>query len=767
MSDRRTQPRESTRDGDARRLPLTLGQWLALLIVAFFLGPLCVSNLWGYLQTRRYITEAAFRNIRNVAALEASETHEFVQATENLVPSIVAGNQHLFQLLRTLAREEDERARRSLTRELEAHLVAKAREGKSVEEFRVISPGGVTLASSGSGHEVGSDLAITRCFESGRNRAGIVGFDYSHQEHSQEDSEPPSHAHEEPDLLVAAPIHDSEGAFLGVFCARFGFDDIHRNLVIAHSDRTSQANLFLLDEGGRIVSSSFETAHVTYGEELSSLQSAVIRSREPWEGRHRLGSGQEIITAFAPIPTLGWGVAVEVPVALALADLERLKWQALGASAILASILGLAVVFGWRTLVRPLQAFARASDRMAFGTPGETVGPRGPRELVELGSAFNRMSLALRDSQDTLESRVAERTRELRESRELSELLLDSIDQRVVVLDTECQIIKANSAAIRMHGGGILGVTCCEAFEGLSSPSPSCPARRTIETGLPVFDERSQTTLSGLEVVYVETYPVLNADGGVESVVEIGRIVTAEKKLQLQMMYQEKMAAFGQLAAGLAHEIGNPLASIESQLQLAQHDPKRVDETLEVVRKQVKRIDRMLRELVGFSRRKRDEVALVSANQVVVDVVRLLDHDPRARSIRILRHLTDDLPGVRTTEDHLVQVLLNLGLNALDALDAMEETGTVDFETGVENGWVTIRVRDGGCGIPEETRSHLFEPFFTTKPPGRGTGLGLFVSRGTIEAMGGRLDLERTGSDGTTFVVRLSIDRDTPAGAKQ
>jgi C4-dicarboxylate-specific signal transduction histidine kinase len=763
MSEPQRQLQESTGGGNARRLPLTLGQWLALLIVAFFLGPLCVSNLWGYFQTRRYIEEAAFRNIRNVAALEASETLEFVQAAENLVPSIVAGNEHLFRLLRTLAIERDEGARRALTRDLEAHLVAKAREGKSVEEFRVISPRGVLMASSRSDLEIGSDLAATRCFDSGRNRAGIVGFDYRHQEHSPEDSASPSRAHQEPDLLVAAPIHGSEGVFLGVFCARFEFD-IHSKLVIAHSDRTSQANLYLLDEEGRIVSSSFETGFASYGEALSSLDPAVIRSREPWDGRQRLDSGEEIIAVFAPIPALGWGVAVEVPVALALADLERLKWQALGASSILALILGLAVVLGWRMVTRPLRAFARASDHMASGTPGETVHPRGPREIVELGSAFNRMSLALKDSQDTLESRVAERTRELGESREFSELLLDSIDQRVVVLDTDCRIIKANSAAIRMHGNSILGATCCEAFEGSSAPSSNCTAARTIETGRPVSGERSQRTLGGLEVVYIETYPVFDSDGRVESVVEIGRIVTAEKKRQVQMMYQEKMSAFGQLAAGLAHDIGNPLASIESQLQLAQHDPTRVDQTLEVVRKQVKRMDRMLRELVGFSRRKRDKVILVSVNQVVDDVVRLLEHDPRARSIRILLDLTDNLPGVRTTEDHLVQVLLNLGLNALDA---MEEVGAVEFETGVEKSWVTIRVRDGGCGIPEEARNHLFEPFFTTKPTGRGTGLGLFVSRATVESMGGRLDLERTGSDGTTFVVRLRVDRDMPAGGKQ
>jgi C4-dicarboxylate-specific signal transduction histidine kinase len=238
--------------------------------------------------------------------------------------------------------------------------------------------------------------------------------------------------------------------------------------------------------------------------------------------------------------------------------------------------------------------------------------------------------------------------------------------------------------------------------------------------------------------------------------------VTAEKKLQMQMVYQEKMAAFGQLAAGIAHEIGNPLASIESQLQLAQHDPARVQQTLEIVHKQVTRIDRMLRELVGFARRRRGETILVSVNQVVDDVARLLEHDPRAHTIRVVRRLATSLPGIRTTEDHLAQVLLNLGLNALDA---MSEAGAVEFRTSSENGSVTIRVMDSGSGIPDDARAHLFEPFFTTKAPGHGTGLGLFVSSAIIETMGGRLELERTGPEGTTFAVHLEADSAQEGGA--
>lgn len=527
-------------------------------------------------------------------------------------------------------------------------------------------------------------------------------------------------------------------------------------MLIAQSQRTDRASLYLLDQKGRIVCGSFaEGSDAPYGERLSNLEASVPALGRPWEGHLRLDSGSEILAAYAPIPPLNWGVAVEVPVARALADLERLKWQALGVSALLAAILASAVVVSWRTVVRPLQALSRASDRMAFGVPGETVRARGPREIRDLAAAFNRMSLALKDAQEHLETRITDRTRELRDSQEFSELLLDSIDQRVVVLDSACRIIKANSAAIRMHGSEIIGRTCCQAFEGASELASGCPARATIESGRPVTAERSQRTLRGAEVVYVETYPILNAQGSVESVVEIGRIVTAEKKLQVQMVYQEKMAATGQLAAGIAHEIGNPLASIQSQLQLAQSEPGRVDETLGVVRKQVERIHRLLRELVGFTRRKRDEVFLVSVNQLVQDVARLLEHDPRARSIRIDRRLADDLPGVRTREDALVQVLLNLGLNALDATP---ESGSVAFETRVENGGVAIWVKDAGCGIPEAVRGQLFEPFFTTKPPGQGTGLGLFVSRAVVEEIGGQLDLEHTGPDGTEFVVRLPTD---------
>jgi len=723
----------SARESDGPRRP-TVAHWLALLLVAFFVGPMFASNLWGYLQSRRSLTEAAFVNIRNVAALEAAETREFVSAAEGLVSSIVAGNHYMFQVVRLLQQADEERE--ILSEALQGHLAAKAAEGSSPREFMVLSPTGRLLASSTPGGVLDSDYSQNLCFQAGISEVSIVGFEVPDGGHESGGNGHDHHAggggHQAPNLVVAGPIRENDGSLLGVFCARFSFD-VHRAMMIATRDRTKQAKLYLVNERGEVVCGSFEDIRTApYGSTLPWLDRARISHSEPWEEKRLGEDGTKNLVAFAPVPTLGWGVVVEASEESALADLESLKWQAAVGSGVLAALLVLATFLIRRTFVIPIRALSHASERMASGDRGETVSPGGPREIADLASTFNRMSRALRESHENLEARIDERTHALSESQEFLELLLDSIDQRVIVVNRDHEILKANAAAVRMHGEPLVGKRCWEVFEGLTEPPADHPIDRTFDTSAMASDERSQHTVRGQEPVYVETYPVLDASGQVASVIEIGRVVTAEKQLQMQMVYQEKMAAFGQLAAGIAHEIGNPLAAIDSQLRMA-----------------------------NFTRRKRGNVMLTSANQVVDDVAQLMEHDPRARGVAIERHLDGQVPGIRVKEDDLVQVLLNLGLNALDAV---ENHGTVAFETCVENGNLVIRVCDDGSGIPKQALGSLFDPFFTTKGPGKGTGLGLFVSRGIIEGIGGVLEIESRDPTRTTFAIRLPLESDAHYG---
>ncbi len=158
---------------------------------------------------------------------------------------------------------------------------------------------------------------------------------------------------------------------------------------------------------------------------------------------------------------------------------------------------------------------------------------------------------------------------------------------------------------------------------------------------------------------------------------------------------------------------------------------------------------------MDFARRRRDAVMLVSVNRVVEDVVGLLSHDPRARSVSVEIELADHFPGVRAREDDLVQVLLNLGVNALDA---MPEGGRLRYETLALDDGVELRASDTGAGILEEAEDRLFEPFFTTKAAGRGTGLGLFVGRRIVSSIRGHLTLVQTGPAGAVFSVQLRCD---------
>ena len=725
----------------ARRL-LSLAQWLFLLLSVFLVLPLCLSNFWGYFQSRRALTQVTLRNVSNVASLEASRVMLYVQNAEDLLVSALAADRHLADLVRSL-NTADATARQQARNELRA-VQAKMSGLTPVEDIQIISPAGALLLSTLDQDGLGASAVAPGCVRIRSDGPQIIGV--ASQGHA-------------PSLLLASALTGDQGESLGIVCARFRFD-IHQQLVQAHQAPTSRATLYLLNERGEIVDESFGDSPPARHQQFRRGGWTVPDLAHSWEGRYVLDSGVAALAAYAPIPQLGWGVAVEVPVTHALASLRRLERQALIASVTLALIVCAAAVWSWRTVVYPLRSLSRAAERMASGATGERVAPGGSQEIAELATAFNKMSVALRESQHTLEQRITERTRELRESREFAELLLNSINHRVIVVDRAYRIVKANLAAVRMYGPGLVGRPCY-ALEGRTGPCEECAAARTFATGRVASEERAQQTGDGREAVEVETYPVFGADGQVESVIEIGRIISTEKQLQMQMMHQEKMAAFGLLAAGIAHDIGNPLAAIESQLQLARQQPHRQDETLTVVTNEVTRISRMLRELVDFARRRRDTVTLISANQVVEDVVRLLSHDPRARTVTIADRLAPKLPGVRTTEDHLFQVLFNLGLNGLDA---MAGGGTLEFETCTRGGWVIVRVRDTGCGIPAALHEHLFEPFFTTKAPERGTGLGLFVSKSIVESMGGELTLEHTDNRGTAFAVFLPADARAESG---
>ena len=232
---------------------------------------------------------------------------------------------------------------------------------------------------------------------------------------------------------------------------------------------------------------------------------------------------------------------------------------------------------------------------------------------------------------------------------------------------------------------------------------------------------------------------------------------TALRLAQARVIHQEKMAAFGLLSAGIAHEIGNPMAAISSLIQILRRRPQHDDYTAEklgLIDNQLQRISRTVRELVRFSRPANEMVSANSLAEVVQEALDIMKYYQRTKQRRIEMDIPAALPPVRAIRDHVTQVVLNLVFNAIDAT---EEEGLIQISARQLNRLeLQLTIRDHGRGIRLVDQCRMFQPYFTTKP--NGTGLGLYVCRQIMADLGGGLQFESAEGMGTTFQLTFPLN---------
>ena len=225
------------------------------------------------------------------------------------------------------------------------------------------------------------------------------------------------------------------------------------------------------------------------------------------------------------------------------------------------------------------------------------------------------------------------------------------------------------------------------------------------------------------------------------------------------VLHTEKLATAGKLAAGVAHEVLNPLASISSIVQLmrSRSSSREQEEDINLIMKETGRISHVLRDLQTFSRPTPPQNAVtISLDELIEHAANLIGYEPRAKKVAITRRFDPRVGTIQGDPDRLLLVCTNLMMNALDAMNTTDTGGGVlAIETRRAADCVDIAFRDNGCGMSEEQMARTFEPFFTTKPPGAGTGLGLWICHQVVEAHGGTIRLESQPGQGTTITLRL------------
>jgi C4-dicarboxylate-specific signal transduction histidine kinase len=236
-------------------------------------------------------------------------------------------------------------------------------------------------------------------------------------------------------------------------------------------------------------------------------------------------------------------------------------------------------------------------------------------------------------------------------------------------------------------------------------------------------------------------------------IAELEQTNRALRETQESLTRSDRLATVGRLAAGVAHEVGNPVAAILGYLEIVRTIPQGASpEYLERIEREAKRVDRIVRDLIDFARPQPLLIGPVDLTAAIGSSVRLVQPQPRWRSMRLENHVPTELPTVAGQEHHIVQVLLNLLINAADAA---EGKGVVRISAAATEAGVDVSISDNGPGIPEAHLSRIFDPFFTTKPPGEGTGLGLAICHRLMEAFGGSISVANLRDGGAAFTLHF------------
>jgi two-component system NtrC family sensor kinase len=393
----------------------------------------------------------------------------------------------------------------------------------------------------------------------------------------------------------------------------------------------------------------------------------------------------------------------------------------------------------------------------------------GDRERETLAVVCHILApyLASLSLSEDLAGEVVAQSREIEEHRRFTSLIIDSLPLGLYVVDRDYRIQVWN----RKRETGTQGlrrddVVGRPVFDVLTR-QPAEQLRREFDqvfrTGEIQQSELEVTLGSEVRVFRLSKIPMRLDRDAITHVITIGEDVTDSRAVQGRIMQSEKLAAVGQLAAGVMHEINNPLATIgacvaaiQGKLEDGRASSAVLNEYLDIIDREVERCSRIVDGLLDFSRPKGQNKAALSVPALVDETLFLLKHHQRFKRMAVEQELAPELPRILGNKEQLIQALMALLLNAVDAMD---QTGRLTVRAAPANrsDEVVLEVEDTGVGIPREDQAKIFEPFFTTKQPGRGTGLGLSICYGIVEHHRGRIEVDSVPGRGATFRVYLPV----------
>jgi len=353
----------------------------------------------------------------------------------------------------------------------------------------------------------------------------------------------------------------------------------------------------------------------------------------------------------------------------------------------------------------------------------------------------------------------------LRESEEKLRLMFQSLSEGITVINMEGKILESNEATARLHGYAskeeLIGRNAIELFARRDRARLLENTKRTLEDGYVRDLEYTFLTKEGKEFPAEVSATVLrDISGKPTAFITVTRDITERKRMEEQLIVADRLTSVGELAAGIAHELNNPLTSVIgfSELLGRRTDvPDDIKEDLGIIHREAQRAARVVRNLLTFAGKHASAKEPLNLNRIIENTLELRAYEHRVNNILVNTHFAPDLPKVMADAFQLQQVFLNIIINAEHFMLQAHKRGTLTVTTERVGDMIRASLADDGPGIAEADLGHVFNPFFTTKEVGKGTGLGLSICHGIVTEHGGKIYAQSELGQGATFVVELPI----------
>jgi len=537
----------------------------------------------------------------------------------------------------------------------------------------------------------------------------------------------------------------------------------------------------VLDVDGKVA------AHSRYPERVGLLLQGAVAERaasasEPLTQQSATSAGEAVYDFTVPVLVDGrkWGTArLGLSKRRMEAEIRRARLE-LGALTLVTLLLGgVAAALVARRIARPVQQLAEGAAAISRGELNQRIEPSTTDEIGRLAAAFNHMAAQLFQQRTALEEAHAELRRQFEELADLkgyTDNILGSLTSGIVTIDLDGRVVTLNPAAELMTGffrGEAAGRYCTELFA--HTPELSDLLTETLASRAPIANISLTLRRRNGSAVPIEfgTAPLKGGEGKDLGVIGVFRDVTLLRQLESDLQRSDRLAALGTLAAGLAHEIKNPLTSL---LTFSRHLERKFDDRNfrerfgSVVPRELERINGIVERLLELARPARLSFALVRLPELLERAVELYADQLADRHIEIVREYARDVPPVQADKEALYRVFVNLVANALDA---MPRGGRLIARAG----WVTggdplpparrraanrvkVEIEDTGTGIEPSETDRIFNPFYTTRSGG--TGLGLALAHKIVQDHGGRISFTSAPGRGTTFTIVLPLVAEPP-----